>query len=125
MKIVYYVATIAFTGFYLFSVFGYLTQGEFWAGEYVRLGFPAYLVTIMTIVKPLGVLAVWVRRPVWLAQLAYAGFFYHLLLAFMAHAEKGETVPAMIPLVLLVALLASFFTQDAARTPPKGISFAA
>lgn len=115
-KIVYYVATLAFTGFYLFSVFGYVTQYDFWASEYVRLGYPAYLIAIMTVVKLLGVLAVWVRRPLWLAQLAYAGFFYHLLLAANAHFQLGETA-ALLALVLLVCVVVSFLTQNAARTP--------
>jgi len=116
MKYVYYLATLAFTGFYLFSVFGYLTQYDFWASEYVRLGYPAYLVAIMSVVKPLGVLAVWVRKPVWLAQLAYAGFFYHMLLAANAHFQLGESA-GLLAVGLLVCLLASFFTQNAARKP--------
>ena len=117
IKIVYWVSTAAFTGFYLFSVFGYLTQHEFWASEYVRLGYPAYLIGIMTVVKPLGVLAVWLRKPVWLAQLAYAGFFYHLLLAANAHFQLGEAAGGLA-VVLLVLAVASFLTQNAARTEP-------
>jgi uncharacterized protein with PQ loop repeat len=115
-KIVYYLTTLAFTGFYLFSVYGYLTQHDFWAAEYVRLGYPAYLIAIMSVVKPLGVLAVWVRRPLWLAQLAYAGFFYHLLLAANAHFQLGENA-ALLALGLLVCVIASFLTQNAARSP--------
>ena len=121
-KILYYVTTLAFTGFYLFSVFGYITQHDFWASEYVRLGYPAYLIPIMSVVKPLGVLAVWVRRPLWLAQLAYAGFFYHLLLAANAHYQLGETA-ALLALGLVVCVIVSFLTQNAARTPafrPEG-----
>lgn len=113
-RIAYYVCTVLFTGFYLFSVYGYLTQNQFWADEYVRLGYPAYLVTIMTVVKPLGVLAIWVRRPVWLAQLAYAGFFYHTLLAANAHFQLGESA-GLIALVLLALVIGSWATQNAAR----------
>lgn len=116
MKYVYYIATAVFTGFYLFSVYGYLTQHDFWASEYARLGYPAYLIGIMSVVKPLGVLAVWVRKPVWLAQLAYAGFFYHLLLAANAHFQLGEA-NALLALGLLICVLASFLTQNEARKP--------
>lgn len=115
-KYLYYVTTLAFTGFYLFSVYGYVTQPDFWASEYMRLGYPAYLIGIMSVVKPLGVLAVWVRRPVWLAQLAYAGFFYHLLLAANAHFQLGETM-ALLALGLLACVIASFLTQNDAREP--------
>ena len=121
-KVLYYLATLAFTGFYLFSVYGYLTQHDFWATEYARLGYPAYLVGIMSVVKPLGVLAVWVRRPLWLAQLAYAGFFYHLLLAANAHFQLGESA-ALLAAGLFVCVVVPFLTQNAARTPafrPEG-----
>ncbi|MGB3502413.1 MAG: DoxX family protein [Mesorhizobium sp.] len=116
MRVIYWVSTLAFTAFYLFSVFGYLTQHDFWAAEYVRLGYPAYLIAIMTVVKPLGVLAVWARRPVWLAQLAYAGFFFHTLLAANAHFQLGEAAGALA-LVLLVCAIASWATQNFARSP--------
>lgn len=82
----------------------------------MRLGYPAYLIGIMSVVKPLGVLAVWVRRPVWLAQLAYAGFFYHLLLAANAHFQLGETA-ALLALGLLACVVVSFLTQNDARSP--------
>lgn len=117
VKIFYWVSTLAFTGFYLFSVFGYVTQPDFWQSEYVRLGYPAYLIGIMTVVKPLGVLAVWVRKPVWLAQLAYAGFFYHLLLAANAHFQLGEGA-ALLAVGLLVLVVVSFSTQNSARSEP-------
>lgn len=116
-RIAYYVSTVLFTGFYLFSVYGYLTQNQFWSEEYLRLGYPAYLVTVMTIVKPLGVVAVWARRPVWLAQLAYAGFFYHLLLAANAHFQLGE-MAGFLALVLLALVIVSWATQNAARSEP-------
>lgn len=117
VKVVYYVSTLAFTGFYLFSVYGYLSQPDFWAESYRHLGYPPYLIGIMTVVKPLGVLAVWMRRPVWLAQLAYAGFFYHLILAGNAHFQLGET-DGIIALVLLVLAITSWATQNGARSGP-------
>jgi hypothetical protein len=108
---------VAFTGFYLFSVYGYISQGEFWASEYLRLGYPAYLVHIMMVVKTLGVIAVWARWPVALAQLAYAGFFYHTLLAANAHFQAGETGPALLPVILLACVIVSWATQNIARQP--------
>ena len=115
-KVLYHAATLAFTGFYLFSVYGYVTQPQVWGAEYLRLGYPAYLIPIMTVVKALGIIAVWARRPVWLAQLAYAGFFYHLLLAANAHLQLGEGA-VLLALGLLACIVASFLTQNAARSP--------
>ena len=116
MKYVYYVATFVFTAFYAHSVYGYATDPAFWAGEYQRVGFPTYLVGVMLVVKALGVIAVWVRRPVWLAQLAYAGFFYHTLLAVMADVAIGSPI-AILPAVLFVLVIASWATQNYARSP--------
>lgn len=49
-----------------------------------------------------------------LRSVAYAGMFYHLLLAFSAHVNAGDGgfVPAVLGLCVLVA---SFLTQNAAR----------
>lgn len=117
-RIIYFVTTLAFTGFYMFSVYGYATQPQFWMGEYQRLGYPGYLVTIMMVVKTLGVLAVWVRWPPALAQLAYAGFFFHLALAANAHFQIGEANVLALPLGLLACVVLSWATQNSARTPP-------
>jgi len=116
LKIVYWVSTALFCGFYLFSAYGYITQPEFWAGEYLKLGYPAYLVGLMTVVKIAGVVAVLVRRPVALAQLAYAGFFYHTALAAYADFQAGEAA-IVLALGLLALSVVSFLTQNAARTP--------
>ncbi|WP_312797825.1 DoxX family protein [Tianweitania sp.] len=116
MKYAYYAATLVFTAFYAHSVYGYATDPAFWAGEYQRVGFPTYLVSVMLVVKALGVIAVWVRKPVWLAQLAYAGFFYHTLLAVMADAALRDPI-ALLPAVLFVLVLVSWATQNYARRP--------
>ncbi|MBS9720997.1 DoxX family protein [Tianweitania sp. BSSL-BM11] len=116
MKYVYYLATVVITAFYAHSVYGYATDPAFWAGEYAKVGFPTYLVDVMLVVKALGVIAVWVRRPVALAQLAYAGFFYHTLLACMADLAVGSPVGA-IAAVLFVLVVVSWATQNYARSP--------
>ena len=81
---------------------------------FATLGYPGYLVPILGVVKLLGAITILWRFNVALADLAYAGMFYHLLLAFSAHINAGDGgfVPAIIGMVLLVL---SFFTQNAAR----------
>lgn len=72
----------------------------------------------MPVVKVLGPLAILSRVSLALSDLAYAGMFYHLLLALSAHLTSG--VPGWQPsLVMLIVLLVSFFTQNAVR---KGAS---
>lgn len=116
-KIVYWVATIGFCAVYAFSVFTYVSDPAGAAAGYAGVGYPAYLVSLMIVVKLAGIVAVLVRRPVGLAQLAYAGFFYHLILAFSAHIASG--VPGSeVAVVLMVLVVLSWLSQNAARGTP-------
>ena len=81
-----------------------------------QLGYPVYLTYLLPVVKVLGPLAILSRLSVALSDLAYAGMFFHLLLAFSAHLTSG--VPGWPGAVVLFALmLISFFTQNAVRKP--------
>lgn len=92
----------------------YLTKGEMVRQALGALGYPAYLVPILIAVKLLGVAAILSRISVRLSDLAYAGMFFHLLLALSAHLNAGDGgfAPAVVG---LLALAASFWTQNAAR----------
>lgn len=78
------------------------------------LGYPAYLVPILAVAKLAAVVTILTRFSVALSDLAYAGMFFHLLLALSAHLNAGDIgfAPALVG---LTALLASFFTQNSAR----------
>jgi len=116
-RIVYWVSTVLFTAVYAFSVYTYITNPAGSAEQYVGIGYPAYLVQMMIFVKIAGILAVLVRKPVWLAQLAYAGFFYHLILAASAHIAAG--IPGVeMAIVLFVLVILSWLSQNAARGEP-------
>lgn len=117
-KIIYWVSTslvaLLYVGggaFYLSNIAG---VQEMWA----HLGFPGYLVPIMAVVKLAAALVILWRPVVALADLAYAGMFFHLLLAISAHINAGDGgfLPALIGIVLLIT---SFFTQNAARAKPS------
>jgi len=68
------------------------------------LGFPTFLIYPMAIAKILGVVAVASRLSPFLKNLAYAGFFFNVLLAFAAHINisDGEYPASLIALALLV-----------------------
>lgn len=78
------------------------------------LGYPAYLVSVLIVVKLLGAAAIASRVSVRISDLAYAGMFFHLLLAISAHLNAGDGgfAPAAVG---LIALMASFWTQNDAR----------
>lgn len=118
--IAYWVSTALVSLLYLASVTFYLSDIAGTEAAIVGFGFPAYIVWVLIVVKPLGVLAILLRKPVWLAELAYAGMFFHLLLAASAHINAGDGgYPAA--LIGLALLLVSFFTQNAARAVPSAV----
>lgn len=113
-KWLYWISTVLLCAMYLMGVVFYATNMEEAQKGYVAMSYPAYLAPIMLGVKLAGVLAILSRFSVALSDLAYAGMFFHLLLAFAAHIGSGigNPVGAVIGLLLLVA---SFFTQNHAR----------
>lgn len=114
-KYVYWISTGLLCLLYLTSATFYGTQGDKVRQMLGALGYPAYLVPILLVVKLLGVAAVLSRVSVALSDLAYAGMFYHLLLAISAHVNAGDGVGSTPAVVGLVLVLSSFFTQNAAR----------
>ena len=115
MKYIYWIATGLLCLGYLGGAALYTFNHDMVAGLFGQLGYPVYLTYLLPVVKVLGPLAILSRWRVWLSDLAYAGMFYHLLLALSAHLSSG--VPGWQPsIVMLVALLVSFFTQNAVRS---------
>lgn len=113
-KAVYWISTGLLCLFYASGAFFYLTQRAMVEEGYAWLGFPAYLISILAVAKIAAPLAILTRFSVRLSDLAYAGMFYHLLLAISAHLNAGDGgfVPAVMGLVLLIV---SFLTQNAGR----------
>lgn len=114
-KIVYWVATGILCLVYLGGAVFYITQGEMVRGMYGQLGYPAYLVSVLIVAKIAAVIAILLRKPIWLSDLAYSGMFWHLLLAISAHVNAGDFgfPPA---LVALICLIVSFLWQNKARS---------
>ena len=113
-KYAYWISTALLCLLYIASATMYLTMGDQVRQSLAGLGYHAYLREVLVTVKILGVVAILSRVSVPLSDLAYAGMFYHLLLAFSAHIAAGDG--AFIPAVLgFLALTISFVTQNAAR----------
>ena len=125
MKLIYWISTGLLCLGYLGGAALYTLQHDMVAGMFGQLGYPVYLSYLLPVVKVLGPLAILTRVSVALSDLAYAGMFYHLLLAFSAHVTSG--VPGWQPSIIILALvLVSFFTQNAVRgsqSPYAGTRF--
>lgn len=115
----YWISTALLSLLYLASATLYAFKSDWVRKQLAQLGYPGYLVPLLIALKILAVTAVLWRASVPLSDLAYAGMFFHLLLAGLAHIgvrkAKGG-VPAAIGLVLLSV---SFTTQNAARVTPS------
>jgi hypothetical protein len=114
IKWAYLVSTALLSLMYLGSAFYYLTHLAKVQALFGTLGYPAYLVSLLIVVKPLAILAILSRLKAALSNLAYAGIFYHLMLALSAHLNAGDFGfgPALVG---LIALATSYFTQGTAR----------
>ncbi len=117
-KLVYWAATLPLCFIYLAAAAFYLTNRATVEAGLLAFGYPAYLVPLLAVAKIAAPLAILARLSVRLGDLAYAGMFYHLLLALSAHLNAGDGgyLPALIALALL---LTSFLTQNAARRTPS------
>jgi hypothetical protein len=116
---IYWISTALLALMYLISAYLYATKGDWVRTALADLGYPAYLIPIMIVVKILGPVAILSRFNMALSDLAYAGIFYHLLLSGLAHVgvrKLKDAIPAAVGLILLIA---SFSTQNIARETPS------
>lgn len=118
LKWIYWIATAVLALLYLAGGAYYLSDIAGVQRIFPALGYPPYLVPILAVLKPLAAVTILWRFNVALSDLAYAGMFYHLLLAISAHLNAGDYGfgPALVG---LVALFVSFATQNAARRKPS------
>ena len=87
-----------------------------WArASFEHLGYPTYIIVPLEIAKLLGVAAVLSNVSPFLKNLAYAGFFYHLLLALSAHVAAGDGPEMMVASASGLVLLAGSFHFDRKR----------
>ncbi len=115
----YWGSTALLVLLYLTSSTMYVLKRTWVRQSLAELGYPGYLVSVLTVIKLLAVAAVLARVNIALSDLAYAGMFYHLSLAVLAHLgvrKPGAAMPAMLGMVLLSI---SFATQNAARDLPS------
>ena len=102
-KIIYWAATGILSLMMFASAGMYLFNNTQVSELFVALGYPAYLVVPLAVLKIFGVAAILTKGSKILKDLAYAGFMYDFLLAASAHvnAGDGEFLPALAALVLL------------------------
>lgn len=89
-KIIYWIATLAVSGIFLFSASMYFTKYNMVKGFFEMLNYPSYIIYPLAVLKVLGVIMILWRKSNWLTEWAYAGFFFDAVLATAAHENSGH-----------------------------------
>jgi hypothetical protein len=78
------------------------------AASFVHLGYPLYLMRILGLAKVLGAVAIVTNRSRTLAEWAYAGFVFDLVVAVASHLIVGDGLLAAAPATVLLFVLGSY-----------------
>lgn len=113
-KVIYWISTGLITMLMLFSTSAYLFGYEDTAGRFTNMGYPTYIIYPLALAKILGLIAIIARKVDVLAEWAYAGFFFNLILACAAHYYIDDSFA--VPLAGLVFLLASYILGKEVRS---------
>jgi hypothetical protein len=114
MKYAYWVITALFCGLLTFSAGTYVVNYADVSSEFVKLGFPTWVIYPLVAFKIAGIIAILWRKNRSLVEWAYAGFSLNILLALFAHLtiSDGDQWGAIVALVLV---LASYFLGKKVR----------
>lgn len=81
-----------------------------------RLGYPAYLLTILGVWKMLGVIVILIPKFPLIKEWAYAGFLFAMSGAIISHIAVGDAVTQIFPpLLLLVLTIVSWYFRPESR----------
>ena len=103
-KIIYWLATGLLSLMLLMSAGMYVFSHGIVHEEFVKLGFPVYIIYPLAFLKVSAVGAILVSKIDKLKEWAYAGLLFDFVLAFFAHfmIGDGEQGGAVIAMVLLI-----------------------
>ena len=110
IKIIYWIVTILFSLFMLFSGVVEIMQTEQAKEIMKHLGYPMYVNTIIGVAKILGAIAILQWKFHTIKEWAYAGFSIDIIGASASFYFAGDGIlMAMQPLVFLAAMFLSYF----------------
>jgi hypothetical protein len=115
-KIIYWIATIWLALGMVSSGIVQLLNMKAETEVMMRLGYPAYFLTILGAWKMLGVVAVLIPKFPLLKEWAYAGFFFTMSGAILSHAAHGDEAKEFFgPALLLILTVVSWYFRPAER----------
>jgi len=109
IKIIYWIFTVLFAAFMLFSGVSELMQTEQGNAVLIQLGYPLYLNFILGVAKILGAIVLVIPQFKIIKEWAYAGFTFDILGASVSFALNGDgAFAALFPLVILAVMFVSY-----------------
>lgn len=116
-KIIYWVATLWLAlGMVSTGIVQLIKMKEEVEKTSVHLGYPMYFLTIISIWKFLGVVAILIPRYPLLKEWAYAGFFFLMSGAVISHAALGDGAKEYFgPVLLIILTLTSWYFRPTER----------
>jgi len=112
-KITYWIATALICAVMIYSASMYFLNTEMIKGFFESFNYPTYVVIPLAIAKILAVIMILWRYSKWLTEWAYAGIFFDLILASLAHYHAGDSI--MLPMIAMIFLLISYFFGKVVR----------
>ncbi|MDV3308335.1 MAG: DoxX family protein [Cyclobacteriaceae bacterium] len=114
-KITYWVATIWLSLGMVSTGLVQLIGNEEEREMFSRLGYPPYLMTLLGVLKIIGVIVVLIPRFPLLKEWAYAGFFFAMFGAIFSHIASGTANELFGPSLLLVLTVVSWYFRPPNR----------
>lgn len=106
-RIIYWIATIGICAIMLYSAQMYFRHTEMVQQFFESFSYPSYLVIPLAIAKVLAIIMLLWRGIPWLTEWAYAGIFFDVVLATLAHHHANDDLT--FTLVALILLVLSYF----------------
>ncbi len=103
-KIIFWVATIIFAGFMIFSSIGSVTGNPEAIKFITGLGYPEYFIPFIGVAKLLGCIAILIPGYYRLKEWAYAGLFFDLLGAVYSLIKVHGFDSSMIFMFVIIAI---------------------
>ena len=115
-KIIYWIATLWLSLGMTATGIVQLMQVEEEIKSMERLGYPAYVLTLLGVWKILGVIAILIPKFTLLKEWAYAGFFFAMSGAIVSHLAVQDPAGELFgPGLLLVLTVVSWYFRPANR----------
>jgi len=103
-KIIYWITTILFAGFMIFSAIPNISQSEEAVTFITNLGYPKYFIPFIGVAKLVGSLAILTPQFKKIKEWAYAGLFFDLIAAVYSIIQVTGFEKSMFVMVIIFAI---------------------